>query len=772
VTIEPDAFQGHIGRDWRDSVPWWPEPERAPEGSPNVVLVVLDDVGFAQLGCYGSDIETPTFDQLAANGLRYTGFHTTALCSPTRACLMTGRNHHSVGMARVTDLPRGFPGYSMRIPKSCGFVSETLRDHGYATYAVGKWHLAPHEDTHLAAARDRWPLGRGFERFYGFFGGETHQYAPALVHDNHFVEAPGGYEDGYHLTEDLADHAIEFLTDLRAVDPTKPFFLYFCTGACHSPHHAPADFVARYRGRFDRGWDRWRDDTYARQLAAGIVPEGTTLPPRPDWVPAWDSLSDDERRLSARFMECFAGYLTHADTQIGRVIAFLEELGELDDTLIILVSDNGASSEGGATGSINDVRLWNMHPAGMREMVSRIDELGGPTLHNNYPWGWTMAGNTPLRRWKREVHEGGIADPCIVHFPSRVHARGEIRRQFVHAIDVAPTIFEAVGVTPPTTIAGVEQRPFHGQSFVATFDDPTAATRDTQYFEMLGSRAIYHDGWKAVTFKPLGAMYSPDDDPDAPFDDDVWELFHVADDFSESDDLADQEPERLQAMIDLWWREAERNHVLPLDNKPGLAIMEPPPTGIPPRDRFVYRPGGARIPEDVAANVKNRSHRITAEVDIPAGGAEGALLAQGSLLGGYTLFVLDGRLQYVHNYIGRREHHLSSDRPVPEGRHELAFVFESDGPFQGGRGRLEIDGVVVAQADIDKFTPVRFSITDAGLTCGCDTGLPVTPRYAAPFTFTGTLHRVVVDIEDGAPLDFGTAAAVADATVDRALAEQ
>jgi len=766
--MEPAEFEGRIGRDWRDSEPWWPEPHRAPSGSPNVVLVVLDDVGFAQLGCYGSDIATPTFDRLAEGGLRYTGFHTTALCSPTRSCLMTGRNHHSVGMGRITDLARGFPGYTGRIPKSCGFLSEMLRDHGYSTFAVGKWHLTPHEEAHLGASRARWPLGRGFERFYGFFGGETHQFAPALVHDNHFSESPGGYEDGYHLTEDLADRAIVYVTDLRAVDPTKPFFLYFCTGACHSPHQAPPAWIERYRGHFDQGWDRWRDATFARQLAAGIVPESTTLPPRPDWVPAWDSLDADERRLAARFMECFAGYLSHADAQIGRLVAFLEELGELDDTLLILVSDNGASSEGGRRGSINDLRTWNQDIADTSEMVGRIDELGGPNLHNNYPWGWTMAGNTPLRRWKREVHEGGVADPCIVHFPARIAARGELRRQFVHAIDVAPTILDVVGVTPPETIAGIEQRPLEGRSFASTFGGESATTRDTQYFEMLGSRAIYHDGWKAVTFKPLGRMYSPDDDPDTPFDDDVWELFHVAEDFSESNDLSAELPEKLRELVDLWWREAERYQVLPLDNKPYLAIMDPPPSGIPDRTHFEYRPGGGRIPEELAADVKGRSHRISAEVEIPRDGAEGVLLAQGSVLGGYTLYVQSSRLQYVHNYVGREEHHLAGDAPLTPGAHVLTFAFESDGLFQGGRAHLEIDGEVVARADLPRFTPVRFSITDAGLTCGVDSGSAVTGRYQAPYPFTGTLHRVVVHVDEGAP---GDDAAV-DAVVDAALAEQ
>ncbi len=770
MPTEDGTFLGKIGRDHSDSEPWWPDPLRAPDGAPNVVLVLLDDVGFAQLGCYGSDLDTPTFDRLAAGGLRYTGFHTTALCSPTRSCLMTGRNHHSVGMGRITDLARGFPGYTARIPKSCGFLSETLRDEGYATFMIGKWHLTPHEEAHLGASRKRWPLGRGFERFYGFFGGETHQFSPALVHDNHFTEADGDHEDGYHLTEDLADHAIEWITDLRAVDPTKPFFLYFATGACHSPHQAPPEWIDRYRGRFDQGWDRWREETFARQLDAGIVPEGTELTARPPWIPAWDSLSDDERRVHARFMECFAAFLSHADAQIGRVVAHLEDLGELDNTVIVVMSDNGASSEGGRQGSLNDARNWNMATTDLEEMVARIDDLGGPNLHNNYAWGWTMAGCTPLRRWKREVHEGGVADPCIVHFPARISARGELRRQFVHVIDVAPTILDLVGITPPSVLEGVEQKPLEGASFASTFDDPAASTRDTQYFEMLGSRAIYHDGWKAVTFKPIArAMYIADEDPDAPFDDDVWELYHVAEDFSESRNLADEHPEKVRELVDLWWREAEQHQVLPLDNKLFLAMMEPPPTGIPHRTRFEYRRGGSRVPEELAAEVKGRSHTITAEVEIPPEGAEGVLLAQGSALGGYTLFVADGRLQYAHNYVSRDEYHVAAEQPLTPGRHTLTFAFDSDGLFKGGRARLEVDGDVVADAVLPHFTPIRFSISDAGLTCGEDAGSAVSRRYRAPFPFTGVLHRVVVDVADHQDVD---AHAAVDAAVEAVLAEE
>lgn len=733
-------FRGVIGRYRSESTPWWPEPAQPPAGAPNVLIIVLDDVGFAQLGCFGSDIETPTLDALAANGLRYANFHTTALCSPTRACVLTGRNHHSAGMGRIVELPTGFPGYTARIPKSCGFLSEMLTPHGYAAYAVGKWHLTPEDEYHLGAPRERWPLGRGFERFYGFFGGETNQFAPALYADNHRVPPPRSFEDGYHLTEDLVDHAIEFVQDLRAADPDKPFFLYFATGACHSPHQAPREWIERYRGRFDAGWDVWREQTLARQKASGLLPQHTELSPRPDWVPAWDELSDDQRRVAARFQECFAAFLSHADHHLGRLIGFLRELGELDNTLIIALSDNGASSEGGVTGSLNDLRTWNITGTPPQEALARIDEIGGPYTHNNYPWGWTVAGNTPFRRWKREVHEGGVADPLIVHWPRGIRARGEVRRQYVHAIDITPTVLEAAGIPPPAEIAGVPQKPIEGVSFAYSFDDAAAPSRrETQYYEMFGCRAIYHQGWKAVVYHPIAA-------PEPSFDEDRWELYHVEHDISECHDLADAEPERLRTLIDLWWREAEKYQVLPLDNSPFEAIFgEGHPTR-PARSRYVYYPGGAPVPEEAAANVRNRSHTITAEVEIPPEGAEGILLTQGSGLGGYAFFVRQNRLHYVHNFVRLEEHRITSDAELTPGAHVLSFRFEKTGEHQG-KGTLLIDGVAVGSVELPRFTRTRFSLTGDGLTCGYAIALPVCDDYRPPFRFTGAIKRVVVEVE-------------------------
>jgi arylsulfatase len=736
-------FEGVIGRYRRESTPWWPEPLRAPRGAPNILIVVLDDVGFAQIGCFGSDIDTPVLDGIAAGGLRYRNFHTTALCSPTRACVLSGRNHHSAGMGRIVDLPTGFPGYTGRIPRSCALLPEMLVAQGYAAYAVGKWHLTPEDEYHMGASRARWPLGRGFERFYGFFGGETNQFAPALVYDNHVVAAPQSWEDGYHLTEDLVDHAVEFVQDLRVADPDKPFFLYLCPGACHSPHQAPREWIERYRGRFDQGWDRWREEALARQKAMGLLPSHTELSPRPDWVPAWSSLSADEQLVYARFQECFAGYLAHADHHLGRLLHFLRELSELDNTLVFVLSDNGASSEGGPLGSLNDLRTWNVAGTPVEESLARLDEIGGPFTHNNYPWGWTVAGNTPFRRWKREVHEGGVADPLIVHWPRGIRARGEVRRQYVHAIDIVPTVLDVIGREAPVELNGVAQRPLEGTSFSYSFDVADAAGRHvTQYYEMFGCRALYHQGWKAVVYHPIF-------DPEPPFDEDRWELYHVEEDIAECHDLAERHPHRLRELVELWWAEAGKYQVLPLDNSPFEAIFGGGAPSTRGRQRYVYYPGGAPVPEASAVNVRNRSHTITAEVDLPDGGAEGMLLAQGSGLGGYALFVRAGRLHYVHNFCQLAEHRVSSTREVTPGSHQLTFRFSKTGEHQG-RGTLFIDGQSAGAVDIGRFTPIRFSLTGDGLTCGYARGLPVCDDYRPPFRFTGRLRRVVVDV-DGEP---------------------
>jgi arylsulfatase A-like enzyme len=740
VTRKP--FEGVIGRTFEDSTPWWPPLPRAPEGAPNVVLILLDDVGYAQIGPYGSDISTPRFADLAANGLRYSNFHTTSLCSPTRAALLTGRNHHSNGMGRIVELSSGFPGYDATIPKSNGFLSEILLRNHYATFAVGKWHLTPATETTMGSPRDRWPLGRGFERYYGFMGGETDQYHPELVHDNHQIDPPRTPEEGYHLTEDLADHAISFIKDLRATYPSKPFLLWFTPGACHAPHQAPASYIDAYRGRFDMGWDRWREEVFARQTASGLLPPGTELSARPSWVPAWDSLSADERRLYARMMEVYAGFLTHTDEQIARVLGFIETLEEFDNTLVIAMSDNGASAEGGPRGSFNEQYFFNFQAESLEENLRRIDDLGTPRANNHYPWGWAWAGNTPLKRFKRDTHEGGVADPMIVHWPARIGRPGETRHQYVHAIDVLPTLLELIGVEAPTQINGIDQGPIEGVSFASTLADPDAPTKHlTQYYEMLGSRALYHDGWKAVTFHPTPVTAYDGTDVSKPFDDDDWELYHVAEDFSEVHDVAADNPGKLKEMQELWWSEAERYQVLPLNNQPWLhgdrRFL---------RERHVYYPGIGSLPQSIAPDLRNRSFAIAAELDVPASGQDvsGVIVAHGSHSGGYALYLAGRRLHYAYNFLGTDITSIGASVDLPPGRIVARAVFTLTGSFTGDV-QLFYDDVPVAQGHVPRTTPITYGMH--GFTVGYQGGGPIAPACDGKFEIAPEiLRRVTVEI--------------------------
>ncbi|MFM7360407.1 MAG: arylsulfatase [Cyanobium sp.] len=496
---EGSAFPGVIGRTAEVSSPAWPQPRRAKQGAPNVLYIVLDDTGFGQLGCYGSPIRTPHIDALAADGLLFSNMHTTALCSPSRSCMLTGRNHHSNGLACITEGSTGYPGYNATIPFANGFLSEMLLQQGYNTYAVGKWHLTPVEQTSAAGPYDRWPLGRGFERYYGFLGGDTHQYYPELVADNHQVEPPATPEQGYHLTPDLVAKAKAMIADAKQVAPTKPFFLYFCTGAMHAPHHVPKEWADRYKGQFDDGWDAYREKVFARQKELGVIPANTVLSRHDPDVPDWNGLSDPEKRLYARMMEVFAGFLEHTDHHIGELIAFLKQIGEYDNTLIMLISDNGASAEGGPTGSVNEGKFFNNVPENLEQNLAAIDDIGSPKYFNHYPWGWTHAGNTPFRRWKRETYRGGTSDPFLISWPKGIAARGEIRHQYGHAIDMVPTVLEALGLEPPASIRGVSQSPIEGVSLLGCcHDGAVASPHITQYFEMLGHRSLYHDGWRAV----------------------------------------------------------------------------------------------------------------------------------------------------------------------------------------------------------------------------------------------------------------------------------
>ncbi|MCH7576646.1 MAG: arylsulfatase [Chloroflexi bacterium] len=755
------AFTGVIGRTYDQSEPAWPEPLRAKEGAPNVLFFILDDTGFGQLGCYGSPIDTPNLDALAANGLLYNNMHTTALCSPTRTCVLTGRNHHSNGMACITEGSTGFPGANGNIPFENGFLSEILHQHGYSTYAAGKWHLTPADQISAAGPYDRWPLGRGFERYYGFLGGDTHQYYPDLTYDNHRVEPPKTPEEGYHLTEDLADRTISFIADSKQVAPNKPFFLYFATGAMHAPHHVPKEWADRYAGKFDDGWEAYREKTFARQKELGIVPQDAELSRHDPDVKPWDDCSAEEKKLYARMMEVYAGFLEHTDHQFGRILDFLKTMGELDNTLVMVLSDNGASSEGGPEGSVNENLFFNFVPESLEENLAAIDELGGPKHFNHYPWGWTWAGNTPFRRWKRETYRGGISDPFIVHWPQGIKAKGEVRTQYAHATDLVPTVLQALGLEPPTTIKGVAQSPIEGVSLAHTFDDANAPTKHgTQYFEMMGHRSIYHDGWRAVcpwpgtSFSESGRTFGTPIPAETltELDANDWELYHVAEDFAENHNVAAENRPKLIEMIAQWYVEAGKYNVLPVDGRGQQRFAEPRPQIAPGRDSYTYYPGTQEVPVNAAAPIINRPHSITAAVEIPAGGAEGVLVSQGGIDGGYTFFVKDGKLRYTYSYVARTYYHVESNRPVPEGRHQLRYEFEVtgepdilNGRGAAGRGQLYIDGELVGQVEMPVTNPIVLGLA-SGVAVGADAGAPVTDEYEPPFEFTGTLHKVVIDV--------------------------
>ncbi len=759
------AFSGVIGRTFDVSEPAWPRPLRAREGAPNILFIVQDDTGYGQIGCYGSPIRTPNLDALAAGGLLFNNMHTTALCSPSRSCILTGRNHHSNAMSCITEGSTGFPGGNGNIPFENGMLSEMLLQHGYNTYAVGKWHLTPADQISAAGPYDRWPLGRGFERYYGFLGGDTHQYYPELVYDNHSVEPEKTPEQGYHLTEDLTDRAISFIADSKQIAPNKPFFLYFCPGAGHAPHHVPKEWADRYKGKFDDGWDAYREKTFARQKDLGIIPKDAELSRHDPDVQDWGSLPADERRLYARMMEVFDGFLTHTDHHYCRLFSFLKEIGEWDNTLIMFISDNGASAEGGPHGSVNENKFFNNVPDSLAENLAKIDDLGGPNTFNHYAWGWTFAGNTPFRRWKRETYRGGISDPFIVHWPKGIKARGEVRSQFAHAIDMVPTVLEALALEAPDAIKGVTQSPIEGHSFAHALDDGAAPSKHiTQYFEMMGHRSIYHDGWRAVcpwpgtSFAEAGMGFGEPIDKDklTQLDATGWELFHVAKDVAENHNVAAANRPKLIEMIATWYVEAGKYNVLPVDSRGTARLAEERPQIAEARSKATYYPATQMVPTNSGPNVLNRSHSLTAEVEIGEGGAEGALISPGDVQGGFAFYVQGGKLHYVYNYVGSNFSHIESGAGLPTGKHTLRFEFEVTGPPDirsgkgaPGKGRLLIDGAEVGSGEIPLTMPLAIGLA-GGLVAGADTGSPVWDKYAPPFRFTGKLNSVTVDVSGAA----------------------
>ncbi|MEM7252555.1 MAG: arylsulfatase [Pseudomonadota bacterium] len=742
--MSDQEFKGTQGRYDRESKPHWPEPARAPSDSPNVVFIVFDDMGFSDLGCYGSEIETPNIDGLANEGLRYTNFHTTALCSPTRAALLTGRNHHSVGMGGLADWDLGYPGHRGRIARSAGTVAEILRANGYGTFATGKWHLTPPAETSAAGPFDQWPLQRGFDRFYGFLEGETNQFHPDLTEDNHHLEVPN--QAGYHVTEDIVDRSIDFVRAQHAVSEEKPFFLYMCFGATHAPHHVPKPYVEKYVSVFEKGWDQTRLDRLARQRELGVVPADTELPARNPGVKAWDELSEDEQRLFVRLQAAYAGMLEHTDEHIGRLLAALDAMGQRDNTLVVLISDNGASQEGSPMGTVNALRYFNGVRDSLEDNLEHIDAIGEAHLNNNYPLGWAMAGNTPLKRYKQNTHGGGIRDPLIVRYPTRIGDGGGVRHQFHHVCDITPTVLDVVGLDAPTVIGGVTQQPIEGVSFAYSFDDQGAATRKvSQYFEMLGHRGLWYDGWKAVTWHKPGSN----------FDDDRWELYHVDSDFNELHDLAEQESERLREMIDRWWAEAGRYNVLPLIGRQNRFAVSSPYT-IAQRLHQVYLPGGQRVPGMAAPDLRNRSYAISAELTIADSNAEGVIVAQGDWCGGYAFYLQGGHVVHDYNFVG--DHHIvRSPEPLPMGEVVARFELRRTGPYQG-TGMLYINDEACATVDIPRMYRGLMSFT--GLEVG-KASPPEVSDFEAPFEITATLHRVIYDLENDQDADDNAAAAAA-----------
>lgn len=749
------TFKGKIGRTAKDSTPDFPKAITAPKGAPNVLLIMTDDVGFGAASTFGGPIPTPNFDNLAKAGLRYNNMHTTALCSPTRAALITGRNHHTCASGVITEMGTGFPGYNTLMPKSCGTVAETLKQNGYNTSWFGKNHNVPDWQSSQAGPFDLWPTGLGFEYFYGFLGGDTDQWHPAIFDGTKAIEAP--HDPNYHLDADLGDRAVAWIRQQQSLAPDKPFFAYYSPGLCHAPHHAPQEWIAKFKGHFDQGWDKVREETLARQIKLGVVPAGTKLTPRPKEIPSWDSRSADEKKLYAHMMEVYAGCLAYADHNIGRVIQAVEDTGELENTIIIYqMGDNGASAEGTLQGLSNEV---GVAANGVQESLSFLmsiqDELGGPLHYNHYPVGWAHAMCSPFQ-WTKQVasHFGGSANDLVISWPKRIKQTGQVRSQFCHIIDIAPTILEAAGIKEPTILNGVKQTPIEGTSLVYTFDDASVPTRHkTQYFEMLGNRAIYHDGWMATT-TPLRLPWAPPapGTPSVNPDDFQWELYHVAKDFSQANNLVAANLAKLKELQAVFEQEAKKYHVYPLD----ASFAERADVNLRPsltrgRKTFAYYPGTIRVPEGAAPEMRNKDFSVIADVEIPEGGADGVLVTQGGRFGGWGLLLKDGKPEFDYAFSNQKQHkyRVAADEKLAVGNHTLKFDFKYDGPGygKGGTGTLSVDGKQVAQGQIERTVPVRFSL-DETFDIGMDTGTPVVEDYVnkMPFKFTGTLRKVVIEL--------------------------
>ena len=752
-------FGGVIKLDVRDSKPdWGPyELKKAPAGVPNILIVLYDDTGQAAWSPFGGGINMPTLQKLADNGLRYSQWHTTALCSPTRSTFLTGRNHHVNGCARITEATDGYPGSNGRLPAACATIGQVLQDNGFSTFWLGKNHNVPEEDIASGASRSEWPLQKGFDRFYGFLGGETNNWYPDLVEDNRFIDQPYPPEEGYHLSKDLADKAIEMIRDQKATNPSKPWFMWFCPGANHAPHHSPKEYADKYKGKFDDGYEAYREWVLPRMIEKGILPKDTKLTPinplpddvllAGDAVRPWNTLNADEKKLFARMAEVYAGFSEYTDAQVGRIISYLEETKQLDNTIVFYCADNGASGEGSPNGSVNENKFFNGYPDELSENLKYLDVLGGPDTYGHYPTGWAVGFSTPYQMFKRYSNfAGGTCDPLVISWPKGIKARGEVRHQYHHSTDIVPTILDVCGLEMPKVYRGVEQYPIAGVSMRSSFDAaPDAPTKKKrQYYEMLGTRGIWEDGWKAV------AVHAPISGK-GNFDKDPWQLYHVDKDRAESVDLAKQNPEKLQALIKAWMEEAEKNFVLPLDDRGAteLFLIERPVSEAP-RETYVYYPGTSPVPEGVAVNTRGRSYKILADVEIKDANCSGVIFAQGSRFGGHALFIKDQKFYYVYNFLGIKPEQQFVSPPLKPGKYTLGMEFIREGGGQynesTGKTKLYVNDKVVAEGPM-RTQPGKFTLAGDGLCIGRDSGDNVSQDYKAPGTFTGgTILGVAVSV--------------------------
>ncbi len=751
-------FKGVIKTDIRDSKPDWAPftPTKAPKGAPNILFILYDDTGLAAWSAYGGGVNMPTLDKIAKNGLTYTNWHTTALCSPTRSTILTGRNHHLYGMAGITEVATGFPGSNGHIPKESATIAELLQDAGYSTFWLGKDHNVPEQDVASGASRDRWPLNMGFDRFYGFLGGETNQWYPDLTEDSRFIEQPYGPEEGYHLSKDLADQAIKMIKNHSAANPSRPWFMWLNPGANHAPHHAPKDYIAKYKGKFDDGYEAYREWVLPRMIEKGILPEGTQLTPMNplpkdvadplDAVRPWDSLNANEKKLFSRMMEVFAAYSEYTDAQVGRLIDYLETTGQLENTIVFYAADNGTSGEGSPNGSVNENKFFNGYPDTIEENMKYIDVLGSPDTYEHFPTGWAMATSAPFRMFKRySQFAGGTVDPIVISWPKGIKARGEVRHQYHHSVDIVPTILEITGLKMPDVYQGVKQYPLSGKSMVYTFDakpdDPT--NRHVQYYTLFGTRGLWKDGWM------ISSLHSPFSNT-GDYEKDKWQLFHVAEDRAQSKDLADQYPKKVKELKAVYFEEAKKNLVLPIDDRlPAALLTTPRPTNEPPTTRHIYYPGTSAVPEGVAANIRGRSYKIMANVEITDSDASGVLFAHGSRFGGHSLFIKDKKLYYVYNFLGIKPEQVFVSEELKPGKYTLGMEFtkESTGEHgePNGTTKLYVNDKVVASGPM-RTQPAKFTLSGDGLCVGWDSGDAVSDLYQTPARFTGgTIQAVAVD---------------------------